>query len=153
MVIIMVVSSKKCRRSGGFTLIELMIVIAVVAILASVAYASYSDSIQKSRRADGKEALGRIAALQEQFYIQRAEYSDDITELGGDASLESNYTMSVVNDSISGTACAEGACFTATATAAGAQAGDTTCLVMTLDSLGRKQASDNNATDTTDICW
>lgn len=143
------------KECSGFSLIELIIVIAIIGILASVAYASYSSSIQKSRRADGKEALGRIAALQEQFYIQRNQYSEEIAELGGSSSVEGNYTMSVVFDSMSGTGCSDGACFTATAVATGVQAEDDMCLVLTIDSLGRKEAWDSIAksNETTDTCW
>ena len=54
----------KKSLSHGFTLIELMIVVAIVAILASIAYPSYKDSVLKSRRAEARTALSEL--LQQQ---------------------------------------------------------------------------------------
>jgi type IV pilus assembly protein PilE len=55
------------RRAAGFTLIELMVVVAVVAILAAIAYPSYTDSVRKSRRAQAKADLVEYAAEAERF--------------------------------------------------------------------------------------
>ncbi|GAI02651.1 unnamed protein product, partial [marine sediment metagenome] len=59
--------SDKMRSSAkkGFTLIELMIVVAVIAILAAIAYPSYTRYVYRARRADGQDLLMRIAAAQE----------------------------------------------------------------------------------------
>lgn len=141
------------RRNKGFTLIEVMIVIAIVGILAAIAYGSYQDSVEKSRRSDGKEALTSAAALQERMYIQNNQYSSDIDDLGGSSSREGYYALSVVNDSMSGTTCDAGNCFTITATAQGAQANDEDCVAMTVDNLGRKFSENSSSTDSSDICW
>jgi prepilin-type N-terminal cleavage/methylation domain-containing protein len=53
----------------GFTLIELMIAVVVIAILAAIAYPSYQDSVRKSRRADAKSALMEHAQFMERTYI------------------------------------------------------------------------------------
>ena len=53
------------KINRGFTLVELMIVVAIVAILAAIGYPSYQNSVQKSRRADGRAALQEAAARQE----------------------------------------------------------------------------------------
>ena len=58
----------------GFTLIELMIVVAVVAILASIAYPAYSDSILKGRRAEARTALMELMQQQERYMTQRGTY-------------------------------------------------------------------------------
>lgn len=63
------------RRSSGFTLIELMIAVAIVAILAAVAYPSYQDSVTKGRRAEGRTALLQLLQQQERFITQRNTYS------------------------------------------------------------------------------
>jgi type IV pilus assembly protein PilE len=59
-------------RTTGFTLVELMIVVAIVAILAAIAYPSYSAYVQRSRRAQAKADLTELAQeLERQFTIQR----------------------------------------------------------------------------------
>lgn len=54
----------------GFTLIELMIVVAVVSILAAIAVPSYQDSVQKSRRADAQAALQQFRQAMERYYTK-----------------------------------------------------------------------------------
>jgi type IV pilus assembly protein PilE len=63
-------------RSGlrGFTLIELMITVAIVALLASIAYPAYLDSVRKGRRAEGRSALLNLLQQQERFYTQTGSY-------------------------------------------------------------------------------
>lgn len=58
----------------GFTLVELMIVVTVIAILASTAYASYMDALRKGWRAEARAALMQEMQQQERFYTQRATY-------------------------------------------------------------------------------
>lgn len=64
----------------GFTLIELMIAVAIVAILAAIAYPSYTQWVAKSRRTDAKSLLHRVAANQEKFFTQCGSYT---TNFGG----------------------------------------------------------------------
>ncbi len=58
----------------GFTLIELMITVAIVGILASVAYPAYTDSVQKGKRAQGRAALLDLLQQQERFNTQSGSY-------------------------------------------------------------------------------
>lgn len=88
----------RCRQRG-VTLIELMIVVVVVGILASIAYPSYQQYILRSKRTEGKALLMDIVARQERFYMDRNSYSDDLTNLGFSSeapkSAEGNYEASV----------------------------------------------------------
>lgn len=63
------------RRVRGFTLIELMITVAIVAILASIALPAYNDSVRKSRRAQAKADLVEYAQLAERHYTVNGSYA------------------------------------------------------------------------------
>lgn len=67
------------KKSRGFTLIELMIVVAVIAILAAIAYPSYQESISKSRRSDAQAALQGLAQAMERFYTSNGTYDGAAT--------------------------------------------------------------------------
>lgn len=62
------------RSMRGFTLIELMITVAIVGMLAAIAYPAYTDSILKGRRAEGRTALLNLLQQQERYYTQTGSY-------------------------------------------------------------------------------
>ena len=64
----------RLRPAQGFTLIELMITVAIVAMLAAVAYPSYLDSVLKGRRAEGRTAILNLLQQQERHYTQTGSY-------------------------------------------------------------------------------
>jgi type IV pilus assembly protein PilE len=66
----------------GFTLIELMIAVAVIGILAAIAYPSYTQHVRKSRRAEAKAALLDLAARQERYFSINNRYADAPDDLG-----------------------------------------------------------------------
>ncbi len=115
---------KCCKRNQGFTLIELMIVIAIVAILAAVAYPSYLDSIRAARRADAVDAVLTLQNLQEKYRANNTTYGTLVQIGGSAASTDGHYTVAVAGN----TAVA----YTLTATATGGQASDSHCATMTL---------------------
>ena len=141
------------KTFSGFTLIEVLIVLSMVSILASLAYTSYSGSLEKSRRADAKRALLGAAGEQERWYLRENVYTPLMDDIGGDESPDGHYTLVAVN-SIDGNACADQLCFTitATATVGGLQAGDDDCQRFTIDNLGRRRAYDSGAVENED-CW
>lgn len=143
-----------CRKhSQGFTLIELMIVVAIVGIITAVAVFSYSSSIEKARRSCATGALLDIAALQERNFFQNNQYSTDLSALYGATSCPDGYYDLSVAYTASGTACAtEKNCFTITATAVGAQLNDEFCQTLTLTHTGLKGATGASG-DTTSTCW
>lgn len=62
------------KRSHGFTLVELMIVVAIIAILTSIAYPAYTSSILKGKRAEGRAALAELLQQQERYMTQNNVY-------------------------------------------------------------------------------
>ncbi|EDQ00655.1 type IV pilin protein [Shewanella benthica] len=121
------------RKTHGFSLIELMIAVAIMGILAAVIYPSYTDYVAKGARADGLAALLRVANLQEQFYLDNKQYATDMNllGLGADPFVSDNGMYSI--DS-TGTAS-----FTAVATAQGVQASrDSDCASIQITDIGEK---------------
>jgi len=136
------------KRQKGLTLVELMVVVAVLAVLAGIAYPLYTDQVQKARRADAKIALETIALAQERAYTLNGSYEANLSSgtlqiapaLAAGGSEEGFYTITLAGG---------GQTFTLTATATGRQSGDTNCEEFTLNQLGQKTATDGSGTN----CW
>ena len=69
-------------KSNGFTLVEVMIVVAIAAILFAIALPSYQDQVRRTKRSDGKGFLLEVAAAQERFFTQNVRYTTDAGDLG-----------------------------------------------------------------------
>ncbi len=119
----------------GFTLIELMITVAIVGILAAVAYPSYTSFVLSSNRSEGERELLRLANLQEEAFIDRRTYTTDMTDLGMTADP---HLTEFGNYSIDAVIANGGSTFILTATAQGAQANDAGCTVLTVNEAGQK---------------
>ncbi len=143
-------------KQQGFSLLELLIVIAVIAILSSIALPYFGEQLAKGRRAEGKAALLRTALAQERHYTTYGSYAttlntlianDGLSEVDGSGNTESGYYV------ISFTA-ATGSQFTARAQTNGSQWDDSRfCYRFFVDNLGVKTAVDWAGNDTTDRCW
>jgi type IV pilus assembly protein PilE len=143
------------KNQKGFTLIEVMIVVVIVAILAAIAVPSYQDSIRKTRRADAKEALTRIAALQERFFFTNNRYGT-ADDLGISAASQEGHYIIDLTAPVASAACGPvdaTRCFKVTATTQGAQASDTECQIFSINHIGQKTANKVGGADNTDVCW
>ena len=128
-------------RNTGFTLIELMVVVAIIAILASIAYPSYIDHVVKTRRAAGTACLLEQAQYMERYYTTNMGYAGAALQTTAcTAELTDHYTFAF-------TAGPTATAFTLAATPQGAQAtGDTLCGTLSIDQKGTK-------TPATAGCW
>ncbi|MBM7456924.1 type IV pilus assembly protein PilE [Oceanisphaera litoralis] len=126
------------QKSTGFTLIELMIVVAIVAILATVAYPSFTGYLLKSKRIEAIQSLYSMQLKQEDWRISHPAYTSSAADLISPTS-NAHYSYS---------ATVSGSSYTVTATAKGSQLNDkegaTSCSPLTL---GR----DNSKTPA--ACW
>lgn len=145
--------------SSGFTLIEIMIAAAIVAILAAIAYPGYIEQVRKTRRSDAQAALLKTAQILERCYTEFNAYDDSDCPAVSGGSLASAYTSTENGYYTLSATTLNATAFTLQATPTGAQAGDP-CGSLTYDHIGRKGVSadvdgDGTAGDDDDInaCW
>ena len=139
----------KLKRPNGFTLIELMIVVAILGIVVAFGYPAYRDQVIKARRADGMAFIVDIADRQERFYADRGTYTTTMTDLGyADANSPEGayYTATITDDPANDLTIT----FTVTVTPQNGQEADTKCGAFTLTSLGIKTIG---GTSTVQNCW
>ncbi len=141
---------KKIIKNKGFTLIEMMIAVAILAIITAVAVPSYVDQVRKGKRADAKVELMKIAQMQESYFVQNLSYARDLTTgaggLGLGATVESeggDYQITVIPTpaGCSGTTATPCTGYNLTATPQGGQANDSDCMNFTLSNTGQKDVS------------
>ncbi len=123
------------RPLPGFTLIELMIVLAIVVILVAVAVPSYGGYLKKGRRAEAQAYLQALAMRQQQFLVDTRSYASLATlAVPMPSSVADNYTVSVRTDAGPPPA------FTVTAVPKGSQASER-CGTLSIDQAGTKGAA------------
>jgi type IV pilus assembly protein PilE len=145
-------------RRKGFTLIELMITVAIVGILAMVALPAFNSQIRKSRRTEARTALLDLAARTERMYSTTNTYLDANaklvpSDLGYPATA--TFPMSVGSGyyTIEATPAPTATTFTFLAKPVGTQQLDTQCASFTVDNTANQSSKDNNAADSTLTCW
>lgn len=134
------------RHARGFSLIELMIVLVIVAILAAVAVPSYRRYVIRAHRTDAQTALVDVAAREERFYYSKNAYSGNLeADLNGKATMAGDrYTVEIASASSSA--------FVVKATAQGdQQRNDPGCATLTLNNLGAQGSTGTKADDP--ACW
>jgi type IV pilus assembly protein PilE len=153
----------------GLTLIELMVVVAIVALLGAIATPLYLDSVRKGRRADGIAALNQLMLMQERYRANQPQYATHLLISGGalvgvgsadDAGAVASastpgaghYLLSIVSAGASG--------YTVRAVGQGGQAADAACVVLQVGVTGGNivhasgaTAALGNATAANNTCW
>lgn len=135
----------------GFTLIEMMIIVVIVAVLAGVAMNSHQNSVLKTKRKAALGALYALVAEQEEYFVNNKGYATDLTDLGysatgassdpyfisdqGDASTSTNGAYKITFANAATTA------YTLTATPINSQTKDTQCSALSITSTGSKSVT------------
>ena len=131
---------ERCRAQQGFTLLEVVVVMAVVAILAAVAIPNYSEYIMRSHRSEAQSFISDVASRQSQFFLDRRSYAATVADLSMTvpAEVAARYTVAIVVGPPTG--------FQVTATPMGPQATDR-CGWLRIDQAGTRTAA------VTTRCW
>lgn len=159
-------ADRNAVRQRGFTLIELMIVVAVISLLAAIAYPSYVEQIRKTRRSDAKTALLETAQVLERCFTEFNVYNRPsiptpgcpAVNAAGTGLLAPAYTLSEEGYYIISAGTLTSTVFTLLATPTGGQADENnagksnTCGVFSYSQTGAKGVSGGSITDPT-ICW
>lgn len=147
--------SANLRRARGFTLTELIVVVAIIGVLAAIGYPAYNDHTRKGRRAEVKTKLLTVAQRQERAYTDNGTYAADIAPLFGLAagtpiySGENNDPSSAYVITVAPAAGGINTGYTLTATPNGSFS-DPDCGTLTLTSTGMKGRSGSAALNR---CW
>jgi type IV pilus assembly protein PilE len=133
-------------RQRGITLVELMITVAIVGILAAIAYPSYRSQVIRTTRTEGKTALEQRALQMEKCFTRYMVYNSANCAAAQPAAdrvtSDGHYRIAISRPGAT--------TFTLTATPQGAQATDAECANLTIDETGRRGTT---GTETPERCW
>lgn len=145
-------------KQVGFTLIELLIAVAIIGVLAGIAYPSYLETVRKSNRSDAKVALSDVAQRMQRCFTAHSTYKpttagtcdvvDKVTTTAGIKSPEGFYTITLADADHTQAKYL----LKATPISEERQASDSNCTSFTLDQAGVKKAYKEGA-DNTEACW
>jgi len=127
----------------GFTLIEVMIVVAIIGILAAIAYPSYDEYVKRGNRTEGQAFLSDVAARQERHFSQNNTYITNNTNIAKLGLTSANSPTSKYTVALAG----GGGGYTLTATN---QFNDSKCATLTLNALGQRDATGSGGKE---FCW
>lgn len=145
------------QRHKGFTLIEMMIVIAIIAVLAAIAIPNYQQYLIKSGRSEGQAKLLEAMQMQERFYSQNQTYTANLgtgglaySGVAANADAPSEDSRYLIRAAVCDAGTAISSCVLLTAIPQGGQASDVVCANLTLNSRGVKGTSGTGPVTT---CW
>ena len=143
----------QARPAAGFTLIELMVALAILAITTAIAASTYRGYLRRGHRSEAVQALLAAAVEQEKFHIANGRYGDRLDAAFGEEppglpvasrTPGGHYVLAVPT--------ATGAEYRVIATAA-SQVTDPACSSLSIDESGRRAATDAGGADSTARCW
>jgi type IV pilus assembly protein PilE len=140
----------------GFSLLELMMALAIFSIIAGISLGTYQQYLHKSRRTDGQTSLISLQLAQEQYRANCLQYATTLAS-NSNCNSDSHYTLSASAISPNhyyqlSIQSANATSYMLTATATGIQLGDSNCQVLSIDQAGNKSARSNTGQIATD-CW
>ena len=152
---------RPATAQAGFTLVELMVTLAVIAIISSLSVVSYRQYVRRANRVDGTSALLHLSAAEERYYLQHDQYATTAAELAdpppaGLGITDTQQGLYEISVAASADGAAVGYIATATASGAGSQRDDDDCQVFTIDQSGTRGASDSGGAESAEItarCW
>jgi type IV pilus assembly protein PilE len=141
--------------AAGFTLVELIITVAILAILSALAWPTLQEAVQRSRRTDAMAALATIQQAQERWRANNLEYKSSLTSLPGAQATRSpdgHYDLSLTEDGLDRRV---GYTARATVRSDSAQSADSRCqwLQVTVNGGNITYTSSSGTTAATDKCW
>lgn len=137
-MLVSLTSGRMTRRESGFTLIELMVVVAIIGIIAAIALPNYTEHVRRTRRAAGAACVMAVAQQMERFYTARMTYTGAVA----DTSMCQDSALAFYNVAAN----PNGRAYTVTATPQGAQSGDA-CGVLSVNQAGTQSPANRPE------CW
>jgi type IV pilus assembly protein PilE len=144
------------QRIGGFTLVELMVTVVVLAIIVAIALPSYQQQVRKSRRADARNAVLDLAGREERFLSISNSYSQTPADVGYGSPFpvtvnNGYYQLTVASPDLTQPGVTPS--YLITATYFGPQVADTDCAQFTVNQLGQQTALNSGGGVNTATCW
>lgn len=141
-------------NKNGFSLIELVVAVAIIGILTAIAIPSYSAYARRANRTDAVRTMTADAQALERCYSKQFTYTSPqcTVTAGAGPSQQSYYTVTItVNPAVPNVSAANYSISAVPLTSP--QTSDTTCTLFTLDNAGKQFAHDSGNIDTTKTCW